>query len=347
MVAACSRAAWALGVRVGMTATAARELGARRSSRSTPSIERETVRAIADALLAIATARSSSAGASRRRAPRDVRRGPAEDARSRVRRTRDRAARALGVAARVGIADDRFTAWVAAAHGGSLAARRGHGDGAARRLGGVPRAAGRCRCSRSRRRCSTCSRRSASVRSASSPRCRRRRWRARSRRTIRRSRAARAERRSRPYSPDAPIREEIVARGGVLAREGAIDCATAIAMLAGASRCAWPVAFVRRSRWRSRSGDAACVDVELDARDRRCRSARARDPRGDRLDAAAARPRRGDRRGRRRRRAGRDRAGDRAAGGCCPVVLSTARRGWICSPAWCLRARGRARVDRQ
>src|SRR2546421_7461026 len=55
LVLACSRAAWALGVRLGMTATAARALSP--SLAIVPAelqIERETVRALADALLGLA-----------------------------------------------------------------------------------------------------------------------------------------------------------------------------------------------------------------------------------------------------------------------------------------------------
>src|SRR6476646_10593051 len=54
VVMACSRAAWALGVRLGMTAASARA----RSPELTivtadPALERETVRAIGDAVLAV------------------------------------------------------------------------------------------------------------------------------------------------------------------------------------------------------------------------------------------------------------------------------------------------------
>src|SRR5262245_11749956 len=59
IVRACSRAAWALGVRLGMTATSARALveGARAAELhivpADPALERETVRAIADVMLAV------------------------------------------------------------------------------------------------------------------------------------------------------------------------------------------------------------------------------------------------------------------------------------------------------
>src|SRR5690606_20844297 len=52
IVLACSRAAWAQGVRIGMTATAARGLPAGiQIVTANPATERETVRAVADALL--------------------------------------------------------------------------------------------------------------------------------------------------------------------------------------------------------------------------------------------------------------------------------------------------------
>src|SRR4051794_6557633 len=53
VVLACSRAAYSLGVRLGMTATAARNLSADITVvQGESAAERETVRAIADALLA-------------------------------------------------------------------------------------------------------------------------------------------------------------------------------------------------------------------------------------------------------------------------------------------------------
>src|SRR5438874_2405587 len=54
IVVACSRAAWALGIRLGMTATAARGLGEPVVVQLAPAVERETVRALADALLGVA-----------------------------------------------------------------------------------------------------------------------------------------------------------------------------------------------------------------------------------------------------------------------------------------------------
>src|SRR5258708_22859268 len=53
VVTACSRAAHALGVRAGMTATIARELGATIATADASTVQ-ETAHAIADALLAIA-----------------------------------------------------------------------------------------------------------------------------------------------------------------------------------------------------------------------------------------------------------------------------------------------------
>src|SRR5512141_2744875 len=54
VVVACSRAAWALGVRLGMTATAARTISPEVSVVAVEAAaERETVRAIADVLLGL------------------------------------------------------------------------------------------------------------------------------------------------------------------------------------------------------------------------------------------------------------------------------------------------------
>ncbi|MDX2090157.1 MAG: hypothetical protein SFX73_20025 [Kofleriaceae bacterium] len=132
VVQACSRAAWALGVRIGMTATAANGLapGQLRVVVAEPALERETVRAIADALLAAAPRASEPNGAS-----------PIVDLGGRVgaggahlamycsvpSKTRGASfgeqlvelLAEMGLTARIGIADDRFTAWVAAAHAGT------------------------------------------------------------------------------------------------------------------------------------------------------------------------------------------------------------------------------------
>src|SRR5262245_37147179 len=56
IVVACSRAAWALGVRLGMTASAARFVSSEvRVAAADAALERETVRALADALLGAST----------------------------------------------------------------------------------------------------------------------------------------------------------------------------------------------------------------------------------------------------------------------------------------------------
>jgi hypothetical protein len=120
IVLACSRAAWAQGVRIGMTATAARS--------QSPEIEivtadaandRETVRALADALLGVAATvdlggRVGTGGAHLAmyaEVPAKTR-GAAFG--ERLLEVIDE----LGLTGRIGIADDRFTAWVAAAHSG-------------------------------------------------------------------------------------------------------------------------------------------------------------------------------------------------------------------------------------
>lgn len=129
VVQACSRAAWALGVRIGMTATAANGLapGQLRVVAAEPALERETVRAIADALLAAAPSNSGSttivdAGGR-------VGAGGAHLAMYCSVPSKTRGASfgeqlvellaEMGLTARIGIADDRFTAWVAAAHAGA------------------------------------------------------------------------------------------------------------------------------------------------------------------------------------------------------------------------------------
>ena len=119
IVIACSRAAWAIGVRLGMTATTARALSPALSIVSIDAAaERETVRALADALLAITPTvdlggRVGAGGAHLAmyiEVPQKLR-GHAFGE-----RVLDLVG-ALGLTARVGIADDRFTAWVAAAYG--------------------------------------------------------------------------------------------------------------------------------------------------------------------------------------------------------------------------------------
>jgi nucleotidyltransferase/DNA polymerase involved in DNA repair len=120
VVLACSRAAWALGVRLGMTATAARFVSPQelRVVTADAALERETVRALADALLGASAVVDSGGrvGASAAHlamyceVPSKMR-GATFGAR--LLELLD----SFGIAARIGIADDRFTAWVAAAHG--------------------------------------------------------------------------------------------------------------------------------------------------------------------------------------------------------------------------------------
>jgi hypothetical protein len=125
IVQACSRAAWSLGIRIGMTATAANQLapGQLRVVTGDAGLERETVRAIADALLAPAYGsgvvdvggRAGAGGAHLAiycGVPVKTRGSAYGDRLLEV-------LEALGLTARIGIADDRFTAWVAAAHGGT------------------------------------------------------------------------------------------------------------------------------------------------------------------------------------------------------------------------------------
>lgn len=119
VVLACSRAAWAKGVRLGMTAAAARGQSPDVVVVNADAIaERETVRAIADALLAASGVvdlggRVGAGGAHL---------AMYAEVPSKTRGTSfgDRLVELLaelGLSARIGIADDRFTAWVAAAHG--------------------------------------------------------------------------------------------------------------------------------------------------------------------------------------------------------------------------------------
>ncbi|HEY5949565.1 MAG TPA: hypothetical protein VIV40_28920, partial [Kofleriaceae bacterium] len=121
IVLACSRAAWAHGVRLGMTATAARSQSPQiQIVTADAATERETVRAIADSVLGISGivdvgGRVGSGGAHLAmyaEVPAKTR-GAAFG--ERLLEMLDE----LGLTARIGIADDRFTAWVAAAHGGA------------------------------------------------------------------------------------------------------------------------------------------------------------------------------------------------------------------------------------
>jgi hypothetical protein len=119
IVLACSRAAWALGVRLGMTASAARFVSSEvRVVAGDAQLERETVRAIADALLAVSAVVDTGgrvAGGGAHLAMYCEVPGKTRGATfgERLVALLD----AVGLAVRIGIADDRFTAWVAAAHG--------------------------------------------------------------------------------------------------------------------------------------------------------------------------------------------------------------------------------------
>lgn len=116
IVQACSRAAWALGVRLGMTAAAARTLSPElRIVNADAQVERETVRAIADVLLGVTTTVDVGgrvgAGGAHLAMYADV------PVKTRGQSFGDKLVELLdelGLAARIGIADDKFTAWVAA-----------------------------------------------------------------------------------------------------------------------------------------------------------------------------------------------------------------------------------------
>jgi hypothetical protein len=130
IVLACSRAAWTLGVRLGMTANAARFVSSElRVVACDPQLEREAVRAIADALLGVSavvdTGGRVGAGGAHLAMYCEV------PSKTRGTTFGDRLLDlldTLGLAVRIGIADDRFTAWVAAAHGVAEAVPRGSGD---------------------------------------------------------------------------------------------------------------------------------------------------------------------------------------------------------------------------
>lgn len=123
IVLACSRAAWTLGVRLGMTASAARFVSPEvRVVAADGALERETVRAIADALLGMSAVVDAGGrvGASAAHLAMycevPSRRGGKVRGATFGARLLD-LLDGMGIAGRVGIADDRFTAWVAAAHG--------------------------------------------------------------------------------------------------------------------------------------------------------------------------------------------------------------------------------------
>lgn len=135
VVLACSRAAWALGVRLGMTAMTARGQGKDGEIAivtADAAAEREATRAIADAVLALSPTvdvggRVGAGGAHLAmycEVPSKTRGNAFGDKLVEL-------LAELGLAARIGIADDRFTAWVAAAYGPVGAkADHDHHDGA-------------------------------------------------------------------------------------------------------------------------------------------------------------------------------------------------------------------------
>lgn len=116
VVTACSRAAWAVGVRPGMAAAAAHALSSELVVvPADAASERELVRALADVLLAL----SPVVDVGRRVGANETHLALYAEVPSKMRgssfgeRVLERLT-AFGVTARIGIADDRFTAWVAA-----------------------------------------------------------------------------------------------------------------------------------------------------------------------------------------------------------------------------------------
>lgn len=127
VVTACSRAAWNLGVRLGMTAAGARSIAPSVSIVSAEqTLESETARAVAEALLGVS--RTVELGA--RVGPGGAHLAMYVEVPANVRGTSfaNRALERLdvmGTTCRVGIADDRFTAWVAASRGVGAQTRTG------------------------------------------------------------------------------------------------------------------------------------------------------------------------------------------------------------------------------
>jgi nucleotidyltransferase/DNA polymerase involved in DNA repair len=116
VVLACSRAAWAVGARVGMLATAARGLSPELVVvAADPLRERETVRALADAMLALTPivdlGGRVGAGGAHQAIYCEV---PAKHKGASFGERLMSKLDSLGLSGRIGIADDRFTAWVAA-----------------------------------------------------------------------------------------------------------------------------------------------------------------------------------------------------------------------------------------
>jgi impB/mucB/samB family protein len=141
IVVACSRAAWSLGVRLGMTAGAARFVSPElRVVAADASLERETVRAIADALLGVSavvdTGGRVAAGGTHLAMYCEV---PSKTRGTTFGERLLALLETFGVSARIGIADDRFTAWVAAAHGGVEARDPGDATRRARHGATAPR----------------------------------------------------------------------------------------------------------------------------------------------------------------------------------------------------------------
>lgn len=128
IVLGCSRAAWALGARVGMTATAARALSPQLEIvTADPQRERDTVRAVADVLLAVAPVVDVGG----RVGPGNAHLALYCEVPAKVRGATfgDRLLQrleVLGLSGRIGIADDRFTAWVAASSPATGAADAAH-----------------------------------------------------------------------------------------------------------------------------------------------------------------------------------------------------------------------------
>jgi len=130
IVLACSRAAWAAGVRLGMTATAARFASPDvRVVTADGALERETVRAIADALLGVSAVVDTGGRVGASGAHLALYCEVPGQKKGKMRGTTFGARvldalDSLGLAGRVGIADDRFTAWVAAAHSAEAGSAR-------------------------------------------------------------------------------------------------------------------------------------------------------------------------------------------------------------------------------
>jgi hypothetical protein len=127
IVLACSRLAWSYGVRLGMTATAARAQSPETLIVTADAAnERETVRAIADTLLGVSPTvdvggRVGAGGA-------HLAMYVEVPAKTRGAAFGDKLVELideLGLTARIGIADDRFTAWVAASQLGHTGAHAG------------------------------------------------------------------------------------------------------------------------------------------------------------------------------------------------------------------------------